>query len=99
MKQTSNPIVTFLKALINSRGELLRQQKGNCSDPVIIKHDKLKKAFEYALSINTTDKGWAVFLATHEASIKHIFLGYHSKQRKSLEDKYNKAYYQAILNR
>lgn len=89
----SNPIVTFLKALINSRGELLRQQKGNTSDPTIIKHEKLKKAFEYASSIKTTDKGWCLFLATHEADIKHIFLGYHSKQRKSLEEKFNAAYF------
>ncbi len=91
-----NPIVTFLKALINSRGELLRQQRGNTSDPVIIKHEKLKKAFEYALSIGTTDKGWAVFLSKHEADLRHIMLGYHSKQRKSLEDKYNKAYFETL---
>lgn len=88
----SNPVVTFLKALINSRGELLRQQKGNTSDPVIIKHEKLRKAFEYALSIPTTDKGWAVFLSKNEADLRHIMLGYHSKQRKSLEEKWAKAF-------
>ena len=89
----SNPIVTFCKALINSRGELLRQNVGNTSTAVLIKHEKVKKAFEYASSINTTDKGWANFLAIHEADLKHIMLGYHSKQRQSLEEKFNKAYF------
>lgn len=88
-----NPIVDFCKALINSRGELLRRNVGNTTSPVLIKHEKVKKAFEYASSINTTDKGWANFLATHEADLKYIMLGYHSKQRQSLEDKFNAAYF------
>ena len=95
-KPHSNPIVTFCKALINSRGELLRRNVGNTTSPVLIKHEKVKKAFEYASSIKTTDKGWANFLATHESSLRYIMLGYHSKQRKSLEEKFNKAYYHAI---
>ena len=95
-KHHSNPIVEFCKALINSRGELLRRNVGNTTIPVLIKHEKVKKAFEYASSIKTTDKGWANFLATHEADLKYIMLGYHSKQRQSLEDKFNKAYYHAI---
>jgi hypothetical protein len=92
----SNPVVTFCKVLINSRGELLRRNVGNTTSPVLIKHEKVKKAFDYASSINTTDKGWANFLAIHEADLKHIMLGYGSKQRKSLEDKFNRAFYAAI---
>ena len=95
-KPHSNPVVDFCKALIYSRGELLRRNVGNTSSPVLIKHEKLRKAFEYASSINTTDKGWANFLATHESSLRYIMLGYHSKQRQSLEDKFNAAYFYCL---
>lgn len=91
-----NPIHTFVKALVNSRGFLLSKGIGNTSNPVRIKHERLKKDFDYACSIATTPKGWIAFLAKHEATCKEIMLGEKSKQRQSLEEKFNKAFYYAI---
>lgn len=91
-----NPIHTFVKALVNSRGFLLSKGIGNTSNQIRIKHEKLKHDFDYACSIATTLKGWAAFLAKNEGLCREIMLGEKSKQRKSLEDKFNKAFYAAI---
>jgi hypothetical protein len=97
MKKThSNPIVEFCTKLINARGELLRLNKGNTSAPVMIKHEKVRKAFDYAKSINTNDVGWCRFLEKHEADLRAIMILGNSKIRKPLEEKFNKAFYAAI---
>ena len=92
----SNPIVEFCTKLINARGELLRLNKGNTTAPVMIRHERVRKAFEYAKSINTTEKGWCKFLEKHEADLRAIMILGNSKIRKPLEDKFNKAFYYAI---
>lgn len=89
----SNPIVEFCTKLINARGELLRLSKGNTSAPVMIKHEKVRKAFEYAKSINTNDVGWCKFLSKHEADFRAIMILGNSKIRKPLEEKFNAAYF------
>lgn len=91
-----NPIHTFVKALVNSRGFLLSKGIGNTSNPVRIKHERLKRDFDYACSISTTERGWIAFLTKNEGLCREIMLGEKSKQRKSLEDKFNKAFYAAI---
>lgn len=88
-----NPIHTFVKSLVNSRGFLLSKGIGNTSNPIRIKHEKLKHDFDYACSIATTPKGWIAFLTKNEGLCREIMLGEKSKQRKSLEDKFNKAYF------
>ena len=70
----SNPIVEFCTKLINARGELLRLNKGNTTAPVMIKHEKVRKAFDYAKSINTNDVGWCKFLQRWEKDIRHILI-------------------------
>ena len=67
-------IPAFVQTLVNSRGRLLKQAKGNCSDPVMIKHEKIVKALEYAKSISTTEAGWCKFLQKFEADIRYIFI-------------------------
>lgn len=94
----SNPIVEFCTKLINARGELLRLSKGNTSAPVMIKHERVRKAFEYAVSINTNDKGWCAFLSKHEADLRAIMILGNSKIRKPLEEKFNKAFYYHLKN-
>jgi hypothetical protein len=92
----SNPIAEFCTKLINARGELLRLSKGNTSAPVMIKHERVRKAFEYAVSINTNDVGWCRFLEKHEADLRAIMILGNSKIRKPLEEKFNKAFYYAV---
>lgn len=94
-----NPIVEFCTKLINSRGELLRLNKGNTSAPVMIKHEKVRKAFDYAKSINTNDVGWCRFLEKHEADLRAIMILGNSKIRKPLEEKFNLAYYYHLKNK
>jgi hypothetical protein len=91
-----NPIVEFCTKLINARAELLRLNKGNTTAPVMIKHERVRKAFNYAKSINTNDVGWCRFLEKHEADLRAIMILGNSKIRKPLEEKFNKAYFYYI---
>jgi hypothetical protein len=72
--ELSKEIPNFVQSLVNSRGKLLKQAKGNCSDPVMIKHEKIAKALDYAKSISTTDVGWCKFLQKFEADIRYILI-------------------------
>ena len=91
-----NPIHTFVKALVNSRGFLLSKGIGNTSNPVRIKHERLKRDFDYTCSIATTENGWIAFLAKNEGLCREIMLGEKSKQRQSLEDKFNRAFFYCL---
>lgn len=71
----SKEIQTFVSKLLNSRGKLLTAKIGNTSDPMRIKHEKLKHAFEYAKAAYKTDKAWALFIEKHEATIKYLIIG------------------------
>lgn len=70
----SKEIQSFIQGLINARGELLRQHLGNTSDQIVIQHEKLKKAFDYAKSIKTTQAGWVAFLQKWEATCRYILI-------------------------
>lgn len=85
MTQTtlSNQIQKFLSSLLNSRGRLLKAGIGNTSDPVLIKHEALKKAYDYAVSIGTNEIGWRRFVQKHEAVIRYLII--HNKSRSNKE--------------
>jgi len=78
-------IPAFVGTIVKGRGELLRQKIGNTSDLTTIKHEQLKKAYDYALSINTTEAGWIEFLRKNEAVIRYLIIA--NKAKKSTEDR------------
>jgi hypothetical protein len=78
-------IPAFIGTIVKGRGELLRQKIGNTSDLTTIKHEKLKKAYDYALSINTSQAGWVAFITKHEKIIREIMIC--NKAKKSTEDR------------
>jgi len=78
-------IPAFIGTIVKGRGELLRTGKGNCSDPINIKHEQLKKAYDYALSINTSEKGWISFITKWEKVVREIMIC--NKAKKSTEDR------------
>jgi hypothetical protein len=78
-------IPAFIGTIVKGRGELLRTGKGNCSDPINIKHESLKRAYDYALSINTSQAGWVAFLTKWEATIRYLIIV--NKAKKSTEDR------------
>jgi hypothetical protein len=72
--ELSKEIPDFVQKLVNSRGRLLAANIGNTSTPVIIKHEALTKAFNYAKSIKTTEQGWIAFLKKWEATIRYVLI-------------------------
>jgi hypothetical protein len=78
-------IPAFVGTIVKGRGELLRTGKGNCSDPINIKHEQLKKDYDYAMSINTSENGWINFIKKHEAVIRYLMIC--NKAKKSTEDR------------
>jgi hypothetical protein len=72
-------IPDFVQKLVNSRGRLLAANIGNTSTPVIIKHEALTKAFNYAKSIKTTEAGWIAYLKKWEADIRYLMIVNKSK--------------------
>lgn len=88
----SKEIQTFVSKLLNSRGKLLTAKIGNASDPMRIKHEKLKQAFEYAKAAYKTDKAWALFIEKHEADLKYLLVC--NKSRANLEVKLFNIYLQ-----
>jgi hypothetical protein len=78
-------IPAFVGTIVKGRGELLRTGKGNCSDPTTIKHEQLKKAYDYALSINTSQAGWVAFITKWEKVIREIMIC--NRAKKSTEDR------------
>jgi len=85
MTQTtlSNQIQKFLSSLLNSRGRLLKAGIGNTSDPLNIKHEQLKKAYDYAVSIGTNEIGWCRFIQKWEQTIRYLII--HNKSRSNKE--------------
>ena len=81
----SKEIQTFVSKLLNSRGKLLTAKIGNTSDPMRIKHEKLKQAFEYAKAAYKTDKAWALFIEKHEADIRYILIANKSRAKYEAE--------------
>ncbi len=73
--ELSKEIQTFVSKLLNSRGKLLTAKIGNTSDPILIKHERLKKAFEHAKAEYKTDIAWSRFIEKHEAVIKYLIIG------------------------
>jgi hypothetical protein len=78
-------IPAFIGTIVKGRGELLRQKIGNTSNLTTIKHEQLKKAYDYALSINTSQAGWVAFLTKWEATIRYLMIC--NKAKKSTEDR------------
>lgn len=78
----SKEIQAFVQSIVNSRSELLRQHLGNQSDTIKIQHEKLKKAFDYAKSIKTTQAGWVAFLRKWEATCRYLMICNKSKTNK-----------------
>jgi hypothetical protein len=78
-------IPAFVGTIVKGRGELLRQKIGNVSDPINIKHESLKKAYDYAVSINTSEKGWVAFITKWEKIVREIMIC--NKAKKSTEDR------------
>jgi hypothetical protein len=78
-------IPAFVGTIVKGRGELLRTGKGNCSDPINIKHEQLKKAYDYAISINTTEAGWVAFIKKWEGTCRYLMIC--NKAKKSTEDR------------
>jgi hypothetical protein len=72
-------IPAFVGTIVKGRGELLRQKIGNVSDPINIKHEQLKKDYDYAMSINTSENGWINFLRKNEAVIRYLMICNKSK--------------------
>ncbi len=77
----SKEIQSFVQNLLNSRGELLRQHLGNTSAQIVIQHEKLKKAFDYAKSIKTTQAGWIKFMEKNEAICRYLLICNKSRQK------------------
>jgi hypothetical protein len=75
----SKDIKSFIQGLVNSRKKLLAANIGNTSSPVIKKHEKLTRAFDYAKSIKTNEVGWIAFLTKHEATIRYLIIANKSK--------------------
>jgi len=67
-------IPAFIGTIVKGRGELLRQKIGNTSDLTTIKHEQLKKAYDYAISINTSQAGWVVFLTKWESVVRYLMI-------------------------
>jgi len=67
-------IPAFVGTIVKGRGELLRQKIGNTSDLTTIKHEQLKKDYDYAMSINTSENGWINFLRKNEAAIRYLMI-------------------------
>ena len=78
-------IPAFIGTIVKGRGELLRQKIGNTSDLTTIKHEQLKKDYDYAMSINTSENGWINFLRKNEATIRYLMIC--NKAKKSTEDR------------
>jgi hypothetical protein len=72
-------IPAFVGTIVKGRGELLRQKIGNTSDLTTIKHEQLKKDYDYAMSINTSENGWINFLRKNEATIRYLMVCNKSK--------------------
>jgi hypothetical protein len=64
---------------VNSRGKLLAANIGNTSTPVIIKHEALTKAFNYAKSIKTSEAGWVKFMTKWEKTVRYLMIANKSK--------------------
>jgi hypothetical protein len=78
-------IPAFIGTIVKGRGELLRQKIGNTSDLTTIKHEQLKKAYDYALSINTSQAGWVKFITKWEKVVREIMIC--NRAKKSTEDR------------
>jgi hypothetical protein len=65
---------SFIPGLVNSRKKLLSANIGNTSSPVLIKHEALTKAFDYAKSIKTNQVGWIAFLRKWESVIRFLLI-------------------------
>jgi small-conductance mechanosensitive channel len=78
----SKEIHDFVQSVVNSRTELLRQHLGNQSDAIKIQHERLKKAFDYAKSIKTTQAGWVAFMRKWEATCRFLIICNKSKTNK-----------------
>jgi hypothetical protein len=78
-------IPAFIGTIVKGRGELLRQKIGNTSDLTTIKHEQLKKDYDYAMSINTSENGWINFLRKNEATIRYLMIC--NKAKKSVEQR------------
>jgi len=78
-------IPAFVETIVKGRGELLRQKIGNTSDLTTIKHEQLKKAYDYALSINTSQAGWISFLTKWESVVRYLMIA--NKTKPSVEQK------------
>ena len=72
-------IPAFIGTIVKGRGELLRQRLGNTSDLTTIKHEQLKKDYDYAMSINTSENGWINFLRKNEATVRYLMICNKSK--------------------
>jgi len=72
-------IPAFVGTIVKGRGELLRQKIGNTSDLTTIKHEQLKKDYDYAMSINTSENGWINFLRKNEATVRYLMICNNSK--------------------
>jgi hypothetical protein len=72
-------IPAFVGTIVKGRGELLRQKIGNTSDLTTIKHEQLKKDYDYAMSINTSENGWVNFLRKNEATVRYLMICNKSK--------------------
>ena len=83
--ELSKEIPDFVQKLLNSRGELLRQHLGNNSDQIIIQHEKLKKAFDYAKSIKTTQTGWIAFMTKWGKTVRYLLIC--NKSRQAMENR------------
>ena len=78
-------IPAFIGTIVKGRGELLRQKIGNTSDLTTIKHEQLKKDYDYSMSINTSENGWINFLRKNEATIRYLMIC--NKAKKSVEQR------------
>jgi hypothetical protein len=78
-------IPAFIGTIVKGRGELLRQKVGNTSNLTTIKHEQLKKAYDYAISIDTSEKGWIAFITKWEKVVREIMIC--NRAKKSTEDR------------
>jgi hypothetical protein len=78
-------IPAFVGTIVKGRGELLRQRLGNTSNLTTIKHEQLKKDYDYAMSINTSENGWINFLRKNEATVRYLMIC--NKAKKSVEQR------------
>jgi hypothetical protein len=81
----SKQIQSFVTRLLNSRGKLLTAGIGNTKDAMYIKHEKLKKAFDYACSIKTTEAGWIAFITKWEATCRYLIICNKSRAKFEVE--------------